>query len=338
MARDDESRRLAALKAYDVLDTPPEAAFDHLTALAADLLEAPIALISLIDEERQWFKSKIGLDLSETPREAAFCPAVVERGAFFEICDTHASKPYKDSALVTGAIGVRYYAGAPLTTPEGFHLGAFCVLDRAPRAPMSKAGVKQLTRLAELASGLLEQRRDLMQIGALRLEAERSRLAHRAVFDCMPARVWVKDDKNRILRANRRAVEYMGVGADEVEGMDVYDAYPKVARQYHDDDLKVIRSGEPILGLVERATFDTDGDRWVQTDILPYSDPEFGDHCVLVVSQDVTGLKRAERRLQESEKRFSLAAPRSQRRHMGLDRRQWRGGILVAAILSPARL
>jgi GAF domain-containing protein len=132
-----EARRLAALKALCVLDTGPTEAFDRITALAADLFDAPIALVSLIDVDRQWFKSRQGLDATETPRAWAFCDHAV-RGkphSFLVVPDATQDPRFADNPLVTGFPDVRFYAGATLTTAEGYNLGTLCVIDVAPRAP-----------------------------------------------------------------------------------------------------------------------------------------------------------------------------------------------------------
>ncbi len=148
-----ERARLAALARYQVLDTEAEAEFDQLTALAAYVCRTPIALVSLIDEDRQWFKSKLGLDICSTDREIAFCDYAVRSGEMVVIPDALADPRFATNPLVLGEPYVRAYAGAPLITPDGHVLGTLCVLDTVAR----ELSVEQLTLLASLADQAMIQ-------------------------------------------------------------------------------------------------------------------------------------------------------------------------------------
>ena len=134
-----ESRRLEVLWQYEVLDTPPEEAFDDLTALAAQICNAPIALLSLVDENRQWFKSKVGLTISETTRDVSFCSHAIGQSDLFIVSDATRDPRFADNVLVRAEPRIRFYAGAPLVTPEGHALGTLCVLDHVPRQPRDAA-------------------------------------------------------------------------------------------------------------------------------------------------------------------------------------------------------
>ncbi len=130
----NETKRLKVLWQYEVLDTVPEEVFDDLTDLAAHICETPIALISLVDEDRQWFKSRLGLSLSETSRDISFCAHAITTDGLLIVPDATKDKRFKDNPLVTGGQKIRFYAGAPLITPDGHALGTLCVLDKKPRA------------------------------------------------------------------------------------------------------------------------------------------------------------------------------------------------------------
>ncbi len=129
----NEARRLKILWQYDVLDTVPEEIFDDLTELAARICEAPIALISLVDEKRQWFKAKVGVTIKETSRDVSFCAYAITQENLFIVPDATLDPRFAKNPLVTSDPKIRFYAGAPLITPDGHALGTLCVIDKVPR-------------------------------------------------------------------------------------------------------------------------------------------------------------------------------------------------------------
>ena len=172
-----ELDRRAALDRYQILNTPQEPAFDRIVRLAALLLDVPITLISLIDADRQWFKSRHGLDAPETPRALAFCDHAIRGRDVMVVPDAEQDPRFCDNALVTGDPHIRFYAGAPLVTPDGFALGTICAIDRAPRQ-LNSRDAAILTALAEQVIHELEVRSAL---GELYKEVAEGRRATRTL-------------------------------------------------------------------------------------------------------------------------------------------------------------
>lgn len=169
-----EDARLAALRQYEILDTDPEIGFDDLTLLAASICQVPISAITLIDQERQWFKSRIGLPASETPLEQSFCAYAILRPETLVVPDTTLDQTFRDHPAAVGEDGIRFYAGAPLVTPEGFALGTICVADREARE-MSEEQRRALEALARQVGTQLELRRKLRDLRRTTQERDRAR-------------------------------------------------------------------------------------------------------------------------------------------------------------------
>lgn len=161
----DEIKRLNVLWQYDVLDTVPEDVFDDLANLAAHICEAPVALISLIDEKRQWFKSRVGISVKETSRDVSFCAHAILQDGLLTVSDASKDPRFSDNPLVTGTQHIRFYAGMPLRSPDGYALGTLCVIDNIARKlrPEQKQALRLLARHVETQLELRRHAKELME-------------------------------------------------------------------------------------------------------------------------------------------------------------------------------
>lgn len=146
----NEVERLAELKSFNILDTKPTEQFDNITKLMCSLLGTKIGLVSLIDDDRQWFKSSCGLSATETPRDQAFCTHAIWQEEVMVVLDTHEDERFMNNPLVTGAPFIRFYAGAPLITPNGFKLGTLCAIDDKPRKVFTDSEYFTISSLSKL--------------------------------------------------------------------------------------------------------------------------------------------------------------------------------------------
>jgi hypothetical protein len=223
-----EAERLQALYHYQVLDSPPEPSFDRLTGLAARLFDAPIALVSLVERDRQWFKSAHGLCARETSTSVSFCKHTLTGDRVFVVPDAAADPRFADNALVTGPPYIRFYAGAPLITPEGYNLGSLCIIDHAPRAEPSPSQRQTLQDLADIAVDELELRRSYQETeSGLRRQAERVTQAIELTQDA----ITLLDTENRFVFVNRAAGLLYGYPVDDMLGQPIDLIYDAEGRQ-----------------------------------------------------------------------------------------------------------
>lgn len=212
----NELQRLQALYECFVLDTPPDERFDRVTRLCQKLLDCPICVISLVDAERQWFKSICGLEGSETPRDVSFCGHAILQDDIFEIPDARNDPRFVDNPAVTGFPHVVFYAGAPLQTPDGFALGTLCVIDHRPRTldPQQRRDLRDLANCAADQILLIRALRDSGLLAQNRAQLQRLSLVARQTTNG----VIVTDQNGRVEWANEGLFRIAGYHSDDLEG------------------------------------------------------------------------------------------------------------------------
>ncbi|ADV65999.1 HD domain-containing phosphohydrolase [Deinococcus maricopensis] len=221
-----ETARLAALRRYAVMGTAPEPAFDRTARLAARLFRVPVAAVTFLDEDQQWFKACVGVDLQTMPRATSFCERVLHapRPDVLVVLDTQADVRFRDLPVVVNAPHVRFYAGAPLTTPDGHTLGTLCLYDVEPHAAFTDEDRAALRDLAEGVVSELELRRTLA-------EQAQERQVHAAVIDAAHDGMILLNDEGRVIAWNPAAETLLGYTRAEALGQDLTALF--IPPEYH---------------------------------------------------------------------------------------------------------
>jgi PAS domain S-box-containing protein len=328
--RTDESARLAAVRRYDILDTPPDGAFDRITAMAARLFKAPIAIVSIVDHDRIWFKSHHGLDVTEIGRDPGLCASAIMQADPYVLPDAKLDPRSLANPLVAGDFGLRFYAAAPLRTSDGFNLGTLCVIDKEPR-PISAEDIAQLQDLASVVMDQMELRRSARAALASKdavveklAESERSlstanaRLSDegegiRRLFEQAPGLVTVLRGPDHVVELANAATRAF-VGQRDMVGKTVRDAFRDLEGQGFFELIdQVYASGEVFVGRSLPILIDNDEGGGPQPRFLdlvyqPLFDGEGLVSGVFVDGHDVTEHLEAEKALLVSEARFRTLA------------------------------
>ena len=313
----DEENRAAALHALEVLDTPSEAEFDALIKVAALVCDVPIALISLIDKDRQWFKARLGLDTIETPRDISFCAHAILDEQIFEVPDALKDPRFANNPLVTDAPSIRFYAGAPLTLSTGERIGTLCVIDRQPQQLNAKQR-EVLKCLAQSVAAMLERRMQAHRAATLQLELNGKELAlrdsetrYQAVVEAMISGFVLQNAEGAIVSCNQSAQTMLGLSYEQLVGRRSIDSSWHCV---HEDmtpwpgdshpPMVALRTGKPVLDAV-MGVYKPDGQiSWITINSKPMLEADSG-RTYLVVSSfaDITARKQVEDELRQR-KRF----------------------------------
>jgi PAS domain S-box-containing protein len=296
----DESRRLEAVRAFGGLDTPDEERFDRITRVAAAALHAPIATLTLIDAERQWFKSCVGLDARETPRDISFCGHAILSDDALVVADALDDERFFDNPLVTGPPHIRFYAGHPLWAPGGERIGTLCVIDHRPR----ELGDADRVLLRDLAAWAQEE---LGQVAVDDLLA-RMRLSQtslRAIMDGVVEGIVTFDEDGRILSANSAAEQAFRVPAGRLPGRSIASLLEDVA---WDEAARNVGAGgaqaETIIGERREVRARRADGEVFPLELVVTETVVDGERIFIGMGQDVTTRKVTEQALRDSERRF----------------------------------
>ena len=295
---DAEVRRLEALHRLQLLDTSPEPSFDRLVRLAARLLDTPIALITLVDRDRQWFKAKVGLDIDQTGREIAFCSHAIESHQVgpFVIEDATVDRRFADNPLVTGAPFIRFYAGAPLHTSAGERIGTLCVIGRQPRQ-ISEADQQVLGDLAVLVEDLVVRHELQTTLETLRAAKARDVVLRETIRDG----IVIHDAYGEIVDWNSAAEALLDLTADELAHRTArrpsWNALRADGSPWPSEDhpaLEAIRTAAAVRGVTMGIRCDQVGTRWLRIDSTPIIETDGTVTGAVTTLADITGPRRRE--------------------------------------------
>lgn len=299
---------MAAVLRSDLLDTHSEAEFDEITQLASYICDAPIALISIIDTERQWFKSRIGLDAAETARDISFCGHAIENDALFEVPNALDDERFRDNPLVTGAPNIRFYAGAPLLSNDGFRLGTLCVIDHVARH-LSARQRDSLMILSRRISAEIQARTTLRQLDAsmarnatLAAELTRSKGFLETLVDTLAIGVFAKKQRAdglwEFVLWNKAGASMTGFAPSDIIGNIDREIFPPdLAREYERSDADIARDRVAVDVPLHRFVRSDGKSRLARTRTVPILDAEGKVEFILGMSEDVTEAVRVSREL-----------------------------------------
>jgi PAS domain S-box-containing protein len=289
---ENESARLAALQRYAILDTFPEQEFDDLSRLAAMICGTPIALVSLVDSHRQWFKSRIGMEETETSRDVAFCAHAILQPDVMVVPDALEDPRFRANPLVTENPNVRFYAGAPLISQEGYALGTLCVIDRVPReiSPEQKESLKALSRLVVTQ---MELRRSVVDLSRSIRERRMTEEELDQLFTVSLDMLCIAGFDGYFKRINPAWEKTLGVPIEELLSKPFHEFVHPDDRDRTAAESERLDEGEQVISFENRYRCGDGSYRWLLWNATPSPDRKL----IFAVARDVTQRKEAERRL-----------------------------------------
>jgi PAS domain S-box-containing protein len=303
----DEKRRLRNLQSYRVLDTAPDQAFDDFTLLATHTCGTPIALVTLVDEKRQWFKSRVGIDFTETPREMSFCAhTILEPGDAFIVHDAWKDPRFSENPLVTGDPHIRFYAGIPLVSPEGFALGAMSVMDRVPR----QLSPSQLDCLRAIARQVIQQlilRRSMKEQlkAVLRLqEAQEALTQAEDLMENASDMVHSVDPQGKVDYVNLAWCRALGYSPTDALGLSMFDVIHPAWRKPFAELFERALNGENV-GTINTIFVARDAREIPVEGTFNIKSTEGKSHAIRGIFRDISAKRKEEQKRREAEDRYT---------------------------------
>jgi diguanylate cyclase (GGDEF)-like protein/PAS domain S-box-containing protein len=306
----NEKARIKELNTYEILDTSPEPAYDDIVQLASEICGTPIAMMSLIDNDRQWFKSKIGIQAVELPRATAFCShAILEPSEIFLVENAQTDRRFFDNPMVTDEPHIRFYAGAPLVSGSGEALGTLCVIDREPRQLSEKQKIflrvlaRQVVAQMELRRTIRQMRQSQVQQKKIETALRESEERFKTFMDNSSTVSYMKDETGRMVYLNKVFERTFNLKEGELLGKTDFDFLPaEIARVVRKNDEVILSKWKPMELLENVPSPDGSATHWLSLK-FPFLGAD-GSKFVGGVSIDITERKIAEEKLNESEKRY----------------------------------
>jgi PAS domain S-box-containing protein len=294
---ENEKERIEALRSYGILDSELEKEFDAFTKLASYICQTPIAAISLIDENRQWFKSSVGLDVRETARDVSFCQHTIMGDQIFEVDDASLTEKFKNNPLVTGDTHIRFYAGVPLKDIDGYNLGSLCVIDTVPK----KLSAAQLEALQNLSYGLMS----LFNLRKKSIQLKLSEEKFTKIFASSPVGISIsRNDTGQIMEMNDFFLAMLERNREEVIGktaVDIHIVDAPTRKELLVQALKPKESKGAEITFYKKSG--QSGTGRVSTEMIQMN----GHECMLTVAYDVTERIQLEEKVRQNEEKFQKA-------------------------------
>ena len=299
---DNEPERLEALRDYDILDTEPEAEFDTMVQLASSICKTPICAISLVDQDRQWFKSIVGLDAKETTRDLAFCAHAILQKDIMVVPDALEDERFFDNPLVAADPKIRFYAGVPLITTDGYPLGTICVIDRVPR----ELSAEQLLALKALSNHVITQfelRQSHRKINQYYRALQDTEKMLSTLINASPDFICFKDGEGHWLTANHSGLELFRLNPANFKGKtdfeladQTHELYREAFRNCQSSDEKAWLA-KAMVRVEEVIPLPEGGEKYFDTYKIPLYNEDGSRRGLVVLGRDITERKQDEQKL-----------------------------------------